>query len=234
MILMQHHETSSGQLFNIKEIGRIAKKRNIILIVDCISSFLTDYYRMDEFGVDVTITASQKGLRLDSGMSFVILNEKAKLHSLQVKKLNYYNSFDSYLSYHNLGRGQSPFTPSVRGTYQLNERLKKINVEREIKSINKIAKTFRNDIKDLPLKIVAETPSNFLTGLLMDDKYDVNALYSFLKKKGIFICPLTNIENYLKGSKKTYFKVAHIGCDIKEHKELVKELKRFFYGRNHN
>lgn len=229
VVLIQHHETSSGQLYAIKQLGEIVQVKDILLVVDAICSFLSDPYKMDEYGVDVTLISTQKGLRLDAGMAFVILNEKAINHSEKVIKLNYYNNFDKYLSFNNLGRGHTPFTPAVRIVYQLNQKLQKLDVEKEIKIVNKRATTFRNEINDLPLTTVAKTPANFLTGLIITaKKYNTEDLNKYLKERGMFICPTTNVSNYLKNSSKTYFRVAHIGCDIAEHKELVKALRRFF------
>ena len=72
VLLCQHHETSSGQLFNIKRIGKLCKKYQVSLVVDVISSFLADPFNMDECGVDICITSSQKGLNILPGLSIVI------------------------------------------------------------------------------------------------------------------------------------------------------------------
>jgi aspartate aminotransferase-like enzyme len=131
VILIQHHETSSGQLYDIKKIGEITKEKGILFIVDAICSFLTDPYNMDEYGVNVTVLSSQKGLRLDGGMSFIILNDNAIEHLKDVEKLSYYNNLDSYLDNYNLGRGNTPFTPPVRMIFELNQRLRNLEVKKK-------------------------------------------------------------------------------------------------------
>lgn len=229
VILMQHHETSSGQLHNVKKIGQAIQNKNILFVVDAMCSFLTDVYDMDEFRVDITLISTQKGLQLDAGISSVVLNEKTVRRSAKIKKINYYNNFDTYLEYHNLGRGQAPFTPAVKLTCQLNKKLRELNIKKEIKNTKEKAEFFRKKITGLPLKTVAETPSNFLTGLLITDKkYNTEDLNNFLKKENIFICPTTNVGNYLENSSNKYFRVAHTGCDKKQHKELIKMLRNFF------
>lgn len=232
VVLTQHHETSSGQLYDIQNIGRITKKRGSLLIVDAISSFLTDPYDMDRFGADVTLISTQKGFRFDAGMAFVILNEVALTHSQKVKKLNYYSNFDKYLNDYNLGRGHVPFTPIVSVVHQLNKKLKKLDKEKEIKSVNKIALIFRKNIESLLdiIRFVPETPSNFLTSILIFDKrYNAKSLYDFLRHKDIFVTPTgKQLDKYLKNASNTYFRVGHIGCNLNEHKELIKELKEFF------
>jgi hypothetical protein len=76
---------------------------------------------------------------------------------------------------------------------------------------------------------VPESPSNFLTALLItDETYNTKDLNEYLKERGIFVCPTTNVSKYLENSSQTYFRVAHIGCDISEHKKLIAEMRKFF------
>jgi aspartate aminotransferase-like enzyme len=70
------HETSTGQLYDIKMISKFCKKNNMYLIVDAISTFLCDEYHMDENDIDVTIISSQKGLCVAPGMSMVAINSR--------------------------------------------------------------------------------------------------------------------------------------------------------------
>jgi aspartate aminotransferase-like enzyme len=184
---------------------------------------------MDEYGVDVSVLSTQKGLRLDAGMCFVILNERSLEHSKRVTKINYYDNFSDYLDDYNLGKGHVPFTPAVRMVFELNQRLRNLEVEKEIETAAERAGFFREQIKQLPFKIVPETPSNFLTALLITGKYDVKGLYEFLRSRNIFIIPTgKQLDSYLKNASQTYFRVAHIGCGIPEHEKLIAEMRRFF------
>lgn len=228
IILMQHHETTSGQLYDVRTVGKISKECKTLLIVDAISSFLTDEYHMDDFKIDGTIISSQKGLRMDPGLSFLILNNNLLGHSKMITKLNYYNNIDTYLDNYNLGRGHTPFTPAVGLILKLNEKLKSLNVEDEIKKIQQIASHFRKQISGLPLKIVPQTPSNFLTCLSLTDENYKQSLYDYLKAKDMFIYQSDNrFSNYFANISKL-IRVAHIGCDIEEHNQLVKEMRWFF------
>lgn len=56
------HETSTGQLYDIKMLSDFCKRNNMMLIVDAISTFLADEYDMEKMGIDVTIISSQKVL----------------------------------------------------------------------------------------------------------------------------------------------------------------------------
>jgi len=74
LLLMQHIETSSGQLHNVQSIGKICDYYGCKLIVDAISGFLNNEYSMDKYNIDATIISTQKGLALTPGLSIVILN----------------------------------------------------------------------------------------------------------------------------------------------------------------
>jgi len=231
MILCQHHETNSGQLYNIKSIGILAMQYGARFIVDAISSFLTDDFHMDEMHVDACVISTQKGLRLDPGIAFIIIKEGLLSEIKDVKKLNFYNNIDTYLSEYCLKNGHTPFTPPVNLIYVINWRLKEIKyVDKIIRKQELIATNFRYEIKDLPLKMLPETPSNFLTALLItDDKFSAVDLYEYLKKKGMFISKVGKAhENFLINATKRFFLVSHIGCNWEEHKELIKEMKKFF------
>jgi len=229
IVLIQHHETSSGQLYDIKKIGKIAKDHNSLFVVDAICSFLSDSFKMDSSNVDVALISSQKGLLLDSGMSYIILNNKSMEHLLKIKQLSYYFNLNNYLRHHNLGRGHTPFTPAVGLVYALHNRLVDIDIEQEIKKVSQKAQFFRSKIVEFPLRMIPETPSNFLTALIIDNKDNGAKDLTFqLKKKNIFICPTNNVEEYLPNSSDIYFRVAHTGCDKSEHEELIDEMRKFF------
>ena len=59
-LLVQHHETSSGVLFDIRRIGEICRRLGVSLVVDVISSFLAEEFSMDEVGADICVTSTQK------------------------------------------------------------------------------------------------------------------------------------------------------------------------------
>ena len=119
------HETSTGQLYDIGLISRFCRERGLYLVVDAISSFLADPYDMDRWGIDATILSSQKGLALGPGMSFVavsprLFDEKV----MQVDPPSLYFDFKEYAV--NFERGQTPYTPAVRVAYELNDMLRRL------------------------------------------------------------------------------------------------------------
>jgi len=186
-LLMQHMETSSGQLHDVQSIGEICKSYDCDLIVDSISGFVNEEYKMDEWNISVTITSTQKGLALSPGLSMVILNEK--MLKTKFSKRNYYLDFEKYLG--PLNDVGLPFTPNIIALNQLNYRLKEIKsfgIQTEINKRKSIALDFRDKIKGLPFEIIAENPGNAVTGLYTS-RCDVKNFFKELSKKKIFFSP---------------------------------------------
>jgi len=233
VVLMQAEETDSGQLFNLKQIGEILKKHKGYLIVDAISSFLADNYYMDSHNIDATLISSQKGLKLPAGAAFLIVNRRIQ-KKLMVRRgpRSFYFDFSYYLDKHALKRGYVPFTPAVTIMYQLNKRLKKIlqHPLRDVRETKGKALYFRDLIKDLPLRLVAETPSNFLSGLVITDKNKTaDDLYNFLKTKNMYITkPGKTISLQDPSESKRFIRITHSGLEKEDYLLLYYALKEFF------
>ena len=81
------HETSTGVHYDMNLINEFCKKNDLFLIADNISSFLADEFNMEELGVDVMITGSQKALACPPGISIIVLSPKL-LSEFIILKLN--------------------------------------------------------------------------------------------------------------------------------------------------
>lgn len=208
--LLQKHETSTGVHFDMNLVSDFCKRNSIFLIVDTISTFLTDPFDMEELGVDIMITGSQKALACPPGIAVMILSSRALQRVEKTKCCCQY--FDLKLALKNQERGQTPWTPAVGVLRQINIRLREIDAaggaEAEIARTEKLANYFRKKLKEyhLPFEIISESLSNAVTPLhpTTQSAYEI-----FLKLKdeyGIWICP--NGGNM----KDTVFRVGHIGC----------------------
>lgn len=208
--LLQKHETSTGVHFDMNLVSDFCKRNNIFLIVDTISTFLTDPFDMEALGVDVMITGSQKALACPPGIAVMILSPRALKRVEKTKCCCQY--FDMKLALKNQERGQTPWTPAVGVLRQINARLKEIDAaggaEAEIARTANLAQYFRNKLKEynLPFEIISESLSNAVTPLHSTTQ---SAYEIFLKLKdeyGIWICPNGG------DMKETVFRVGHIGC----------------------
>ena len=205
--LVNKHETSTGVHYDINLISDFCKRNNLFLIVDTISTFLTDPFDMEALGADIMITGSQKALACPPGIAIMVLSKRALNRVEETKcKCQY---FDLKLALKNMDRGQTPWTPAVGILRQINVRLKEIDnnggVEGEIARTAALANYFREQIKGLPFEIVSESLSNAVTPLhpTTASAYDI-----FLKIKDeyeMWICPNGG------DLKDKVFRVGHIG-----------------------
>lgn len=219
-ILINAHETSTGQLYDIKAIGKIVQSFGLFYIVDAISTICADQFLMDEWCVDVTILSSQKALALPPGLSFVAMSNQALS---QLKKANpktlYFNLKD-YLT--NQERGQLPYTPAICLLQQLHQRLfdiKKITLSALILQHEKRASFFRESIMDLPFRILPSRQSNAMTALWCDN-FSAFTIVQMLRDYNIEVAP-----NGGKLKDKV-FRISHMGSQCNSDiVELVHRLK---------
>ena len=85
-----HNDTSTAVINPIAEIGKIVRRHDRLLIVDCISSLGAMEFKLDDWQVDAAITASQKGLMAPTGISFVAVNHRGWAAVEKATKPGYY------------------------------------------------------------------------------------------------------------------------------------------------
>lgn len=219
-------ETSTGVLYDMPMIGDFCMKNDLFLIVDCISSFLTDPFDMKDLGADVMITGSQKALACAPGISIIVLDQRALKRVSESDTKCMYLDLKSALD--NMTRGQTPFTPAVSVLRQINVRLKEIEaaggIDVEVKRAGEMAEYFRKGIKDLPFSLVSESMPNAVTSLhpLNVSAYDI--FLTLMKEYDIWVCPN---GGELKDS---VFRVGHMGCLTRENYDTLisafKDLQR--------
>jgi alanine-glyoxylate transaminase/serine-glyoxylate transaminase/serine-pyruvate transaminase len=128
-VCVVHNETSTGATSRIDEVRAAidAAKHPALLMVDTISSLGSVDYRHDEWGVDVTIAGSQKGLMLPPGLSFNAISEKALAAARTSKLPKSFWSWEEMLP-HN-AKGFFPYTPATTLLYGLDEAIRMLHEE---------------------------------------------------------------------------------------------------------
>lgn len=226
--LVNTHETSTGVLYDMELIGRFCRENDIWLVVDAISSFLADDFCMEEWGVDLALTGSQKALALPPGIAAIVMNERAVKRVMEAPAATLYLNLKDYLR--DGERGQTPYTPAVGILIQLNRRLGRIakkGLLKEREQIRELAEDFRQRILGLPFEILSESLSAAETPLCPTGKQadgrpaSAYRIFEILKDEyGIFVCP-----NGGELAEKV-FRVGHIGhLTIEDNKKLVDALK---------
>ena len=223
--LVNYHETSTGELYDLNLLSKFCKQNNMLLIVDCISAFLADEFDMEKLNADVMITGSQKALACPPGISIIVLSDRAVKRVYNNESKSIYLDLKSALE--NAKRGQTPFTPAVSILRQINKRLHLIEanggISKSINSTKELASYFREAIKDLPLEIVPDNCSNAVTALhpLKNNAYEI---FTILKDNyHIWVCPNGG------DLKDKIFRVGHIGALTKEdYDKLLSALREMY------
>jgi alanine-glyoxylate transaminase/serine-glyoxylate transaminase/serine-pyruvate transaminase len=181
-VLVVHNETSTGVTSRIPDLRRAidSARHPALLLVDTISSLASIDYRHDEWGVDVTIAGSQKGLMLPPGMSFNALSEKALRANSNARLPRSYWDWQEMLKPNR--SGFFPYTPPTNLLYALREAIRMLNeegLENVFKRHDRHAEATRAAVRAWGLDIVCENPleySSSLTAVFMPEGYDADRL----------------------------------------------------------
>jgi aspartate aminotransferase-like enzyme len=123
-VLVNMHETSTGYLYDIEEIGKLVRSRGALFIVDAVSAIGADPFQMDDWRVDCALVSTQKALALMPGLGYIAFGPRAMERMAHVKRGRYYFDAADYLR--NMERGMTPFTPAMIAIMQVEERMKEI------------------------------------------------------------------------------------------------------------
>lgn len=180
-VCVVHNETSTGAVSPIDAVRRAmdAARHPALLMVDTISSLGSVDYRHDEWGVDVTVGGSQKGLMLPPGLSFNAISEKALAASARATTPKLYWSWQEMLPHNR--NGFFPYTPATNLLYGLAEAIDMLHEEgldnvfarhkRHGEATRRAVRAWGLDI----LCSAAEHQSPVLTGVLMPQGHDADA-----------------------------------------------------------
>jgi alanine-glyoxylate transaminase/serine-glyoxylate transaminase/serine-pyruvate transaminase len=181
-VCVVHNETSTGCTARIPEIRKAIDdaKHPALFFVDTISSLASIDYRHDDWGVDVTVGGSQKGLMLPPGLGFNALSDKAIKVSQDAKLPKAYWGWQEMLAAN--GNGFFPYTPATNLLYGLAESiemLKEEGLENVFKRHARHAEATRVAVQHWGLEVQCQEPKEYsgvLTGVVMPEGHDADAL----------------------------------------------------------
>jgi aspartate aminotransferase-like enzyme len=217
-LLINAHETSTGHLYDIEAIGKIARRYDVFFVVDAISTICADKFLMDEWLVDVAILSSQKALALPPGLSFIAMNDRAIRKLSETSPRTMYFDLKNYLA--NQERGQLPYTPAIGIMMQLHQRL--IDIQSETLPAlwfthKSRADYFRQAIGSLNFTVFPCRPSNALTALLCKGSVAKNIVEELRIKHNIIVAPNGGDLSL------DVFRVAHLGAQNPELVDILVE-----------
>lgn len=125
LVLVTHNETSTGIMHPLREIaGAVRQNSDAVLVVDGVSSMLTTDAQIDNWGIDVMVSASQKAWACPPGVSMVSISDRAWGAHKAATTPRYYFDWTEARAW--MEKGQTPFTPAVAVYYALDVALDKI------------------------------------------------------------------------------------------------------------
>ncbi len=211
-VAIVHNETSTGVTTRVADVRQEMDKANhpALLLVDTISSLGSIDYRHDEWGVDVTVAGSQKGLMLPPGLGFNAVSEKARAAARSARLPKAYWDWEPMIR-DNAG-GFFPFTPATNLLYGLREALEMLLDEGLPGVFARHARhgeATRRAVKAWELEILAANPSEFsntLTAVVMPPAHDADRVRQTILER--FDMSLGTGLGKLKGR---VFRIGHLG-----------------------
>lgn len=169
-VCCQHCDTSTGVANDIKAIGEITRNTDTLLIVDGVSAAGALEFRMDEWGVDMLASGSQKALMMAPGLAFIAASPKAMKSISADQPCSFYFDINKMKKF--AEADDTPFTPAITLVYgQLNS-LKMIRAE-GIENVwsrhAMLGRACRAAAEAIGLKVFSQNPSDCVTAVLVPD-----------------------------------------------------------------
>ena len=209
-IFMVHHETTSGLLNDIGQMGDICKKYNIDLGVDAVSSFAACPIDMDKMNLKFIVSTSNKNIQGMAGIAFVIGKQESFEGLKNIKPRNLY--LDIYEQYKHLKeKKQLRFTPPVQTFYALDQAYKELAEEGVENRYARYCSLYEHlivglDNLELEVLVDVEARSKLVTTIVEPSSanYSFDKMHNYLYQYGITIYPG-------KVSDHNTFRIANIG-----------------------
>ncbi|HDS09565.1 MAG TPA: alanine--glyoxylate aminotransferase family protein [Firmicutes bacterium] len=168
---LTHTETSSGLRLKVDEISKVLRKKGIKVVVDCVASIGADKFKMEDWGVSLMTTATQKGLNLPPGLGIVGYSNEIKDMVMKEESRGFFLDLKSYITWYD--KESTPYTPAVSLLYGLEKRLDQIFEYGEDAWHAKrlvIADLLRMGLEELGLKINhSASPANGVTVVFLPE-----------------------------------------------------------------
>jgi alanine-glyoxylate transaminase/serine-glyoxylate transaminase/serine-pyruvate transaminase len=211
-VCVVHNETSTGVASRIGEIRKAIDRSGhpALFMVDTISSLASIDYRHDEWGVDVTVAGSQKGLMMPPGLSFNAISAKARAAASGAQLRRSYWDWEEMLAIN--PTGYFPYTPATNLLYGLHEALEMLfaeGLEQVFARHDRHAEATRRAVRAWGLEILCQNPleySSVLTAVVMPEGHNADAFRKIVLER--FNMSLGQGLSKLSGK---VFRIGHLG-----------------------
>jgi aspartate aminotransferase-like enzyme len=207
-VYLVHSETSTGTATDVKTLARVIRENSDALVcIDGITAIGAHEFRFDEWGIDVCVTGSQKGLMIPPGLAFVAVSSRA-VAAMETSTLpKFYFDLRKALKAH--AANDTPWTPAISliiGVDAALQMMRSEGIENIWRRHSRLASALREGIRAIGLKLFSDSPSYAVTPVWLPEGVEWNAFNKTLKGKyGITIA----------GGQEAYtgkiFRVSHLG-----------------------
>ena len=225
LVTITHNETSTGVANPIEEIAQVVEKYpEVVFCVDMVSSACGHKVNVDELGIDIVITSSQKCIGLPAGLAICTFSEKAQERAKTVKNRGYYFDLLTLYNYIIKKDYQYPSTPSISHMfaldYQLDYILNTEGIENRYQRHLNMAEIVRNWAREkFQLFANEDYLSRTVTAVSNVRNINVAELNNELKKRGMMI------SNGYGDLKDQTFRIAHMAdTQIEDINELLNNI----------
>lgn len=181
LVYTTHHETGTGLLNPIRDIGKLVHQYHAVFIVDTTSSYAMIPIDLEQDHIDFCMASTQKGISAMAGLAFIIGNKELIEKSADYPKRSYYcNMFMQYDYFRRTG--EMHFTPPVQVIYSLKQALKEYWEEGEIEKWSRHTRVFEaihEGIEKLGFKCLID--KELQSGLVVAVRYPDDSAWDFLK-----------------------------------------------------
>ena len=207
-VLCQACETSTATSHPIQEIASLVREYpQMLFMVDAITGIAAMRLKMDEWGLDVIVSGSQKAFMLPTGLSFISLSKKAWQANAGVKNPGFY--FDLRGEKKSLEKGETHFSsvvPLIRALDVVLDELIDTNLEKTIARSKKLAEVTRLAGEKLGFKVYSKSPANSVTALLTPAGVDGAKIRDHLESE--YNITVMGGQDQLKGK---IIRIGHLG-----------------------
>jgi alanine-glyoxylate transaminase/serine-glyoxylate transaminase/serine-pyruvate transaminase len=211
-VCVVHNETSTGATSDIAAVRRAVDRAGhpALLMVDTISSLASIDYRHEEWGVDVTVGGSQKGLMLPPGLSFNAISDKALATSKQARLPRSYWDWSEMLAIND--KGYFPYTPAsnlLQGLRVALDLLDAEGLDNVFARHKRAAEATRRCVRHWGLEIQCRNPAEYsstLTAVRLPDGHSADHLRAEILER----CNLS-LGNGLGPLADKVFRIGHLG-----------------------
>lgn len=208
-VLMQHSETSTTVLHPVGKIAALTRGTDVLLIVDGITSVGVLETRMDETGIDVLVTGSQKAMMLPPGLTLIALSDKAWAANARATLPRYY--FDLAAARRSFEENSTAYTPAISLIVGLEAVYRLVEGQGGWPAVYRrhaiLAEATRRGVLAMGLRLLApEAPSPAATGFWMPDGIDAGTIAKYLRD--VMGVTVAGGQGRLKGK---ILRLGHIG-----------------------